>query len=92
MTASLIRGNEVAALKKENIKKRVQQHIAQGKRPPGLAVILVGDDPASSIYVNNKRKACEEVGVLSFSYDLPENTTQSSLIELINKLNQLINI
>ncbi len=89
MTASLIRGNEVAALKKENIKKRVQQHIAQGKRPPGLAVILVGDDPASSIYVNNKRKACEEVGVLSFSYDLPENTTQSSLIELINKLNQL---
>lgn len=87
MPASLIRGNEVATLKKEELKHRVQKHVAQGHSAPGLAVVLVGTDPASSIYVNNKRKACEEIGIRSFSYDLPEITTQEELLTLINELN-----
>lgn len=88
MSASLLSGTEIAALKKENLKKRVQHHVQQGHRPPGLAVILVGPDPASSIYVKNKRKACEEVGINSFSYDLSETTTQNELNDLIHNLNQ----
>lgn len=88
MPASLIRGTELATLKKENLKKRVQRHVQQGHRPPGLAVILVGLDPASSIYVKNKRRACEEVGINSFSHDLPQTTTQEELTNLILSLNQ----
>ncbi|RUR09332.1 bifunctional methylenetetrahydrofolate dehydrogenase/methenyltetrahydrofolate cyclohydrolase FolD [Legionella sp. km772] len=87
MPASLIRGNEVATLKKEELKQRVQRHTKQGHRAPGLAVVLVGKDPASSIYVNNKRKSCEEVGIKSFSYDLPESSSQEELLNLITSLN-----
>ena len=87
MPASLIRGNEVAALKKNELQKRVQAHVELGHQAPGLAVILLGSDAASSIYVNNKRKACEEVGIKSFSYDLPETTTQEELTSLIDELN-----
>jgi methylenetetrahydrofolate dehydrogenase (NADP+)/methenyltetrahydrofolate cyclohydrolase len=60
---------------------------ANGINPPGLAVIQVGEDPASSVYVRNKRKACEEVGMLSFNYDLIESTTQKELLDLVNNLN-----
>src|SRR5690606_41305035 len=56
-------------------------------RPPGLAVVLVGNDSASEIYVRNKRKACDDVGIRSYSYDLPETTTQQELFELIDELN-----
>lgn len=87
MPASLIRGNEVATLKKEELRQRVLKHVAQGHRAPGLAVILIGSDPASAIYVTNKRKACEEVGIKSLSYDLPESTCQEELLSLINELN-----
>lgn len=87
MPASLIRGNEVATLKKEELKQRVLKHVAQDHRAPGLAVVLIGSDPASTIYVTNKRKACEEVGIKSLSYDLPESTSQEELLNLINELN-----
>ena len=87
MPASLLDGRILAALRRDEIKQRVQQLIQQGKRAPGLAVILIGTDPASAIYVNNKRKACEEVGIKSHSYDLPAETSQDDLLTLINELN-----
>ncbi|CZI07182.1 TPA: bifunctional methylenetetrahydrofolate dehydrogenase/methenyltetrahydrofolate cyclohydrolase FolD [Legionella pneumophila subsp. pneumophila] len=88
MPASLIDGREISALRRAELKQRVQYHIEQGQRAPALAVVLIGNDPASVIYVSNKRKACEEVGITSHSYDLPAETTQEKLIELINELNQ----
>ncbi|KGP62879.1 methenyltetrahydrofolate cyclohydrolase [Legionella norrlandica] len=88
MPASLIDGRVISALRRNELKQRVQHHIEQGQRAPGLAVVLLGNDPASVIYVSNKRKACEEVGIISHSYDLPDGTTQEELIHLINKLNQ----
>lgn len=88
MPASLIDGREISALRRNELKQRVQYHVEQGRRAPGLAVVLIGNDPASVIYVSNKRKACEEVGITSHSYDLPAETTQEELIQLINELNQ----
>lgn len=88
MPASLIDGKTISALRRNELKQRVQHHVEQGQRAPGLAVVLIGDDPASVIYVSNKRKACEEVGITSHSYDLPAETTQDELIHLINELNQ----
>lgn len=88
MPASLIDGREISALRRTELKQRVQYHVEQRQRAPGLAVVLIGNDPASVIYVSNKRKACEEVGITSHSYDLPAETTQEKLIELINELNQ----
>ena len=60
----------------------------QGLRAPGLAVVLVGNDPASHVYVGNKRKACDQAGILSLSYDLPEDTSQEALEALIDELNE----
>ena len=88
MTASLLDGKLVAAQCKSEIKSIVQARQAKGLRAPGLAVVLVGDDPASSIYVANKRKACLEVGINSYAYDLPENTTEITLLNLIEEFNQ----
>ncbi|HAT8179323.1 TPA: bifunctional methylenetetrahydrofolate dehydrogenase/methenyltetrahydrofolate cyclohydrolase FolD [Legionella pneumophila] len=87
MPASLIDGRVISALRRNELKQRVQYHVQQGQRAPGLAVVLIGNDPASVIYVSNKRKACEEVGITSHSYDLPAETTQEELIQLINELN-----
>ena len=88
MTAQLLDGKAIAAQRRSEVQKRVATLIQKGQRVPGLAVILVGDDPASEVYVRNKRKACDEVGILSQAYDLPTSTTQSSLLELLNRLNQ----
>jgi len=88
MTASLLDGKHVASLRLNNLKKRVDAHIAQGHSAPGLAVILLGDDPASHIYVNHKRKACQKVGFNTYAYDLPAETDESNLIELIDNLNE----
>lgn len=88
MSASLLDGRVLSSLRRNELKQRVQLHVQQGQRAPGLAVVLIGNDPASSIYVNNKRKACEEVGITSHSYDLPAETTQQELLQLITKLNQ----
>lgn len=87
MTAQLIDGKKIAAEIRHYIAQQVQQRIGQGQRAPGLAVILVGNDPASEVYVAHKRKDCEQVGFQSLAYDLPETTTQNELLELIDQLN-----
>lgn len=84
--AEIISGKVVSAAKREEIKKRVEALKVKGKAV-GLAVIIVGNNSASRVYVNNKKKACEEVGIKSFEYALPEETTQGELLALIEKLN-----
>ena len=87
MTAQLIDGKSIAASLRQQIAKRVNERRQQGLRTPGLAVILVGSDPASQVYVSHKRKDCEEVGFISQAYDLPSETTQEALTDLIDRLN-----
>ena len=87
MTANIIDGKKIAEKIISEIKNKVITNQSEGVAPPGLAVIQVGEDPASSVYVRNKRKACEEVGMKSFNYDLDESTTQQELIELVENLN-----
>tara|TARA_R110002060_G_scaffold71714_1_gene80332 strand:+ start:324 stop:1178 length:855 start_codon:yes stop_codon:yes gene_type:complete len=87
MTAALIDGKLIAQQLRLSVKDKVQKRIDSGLRAPGLAVILVGSDPASQVYVGSKRKACEEVGFVSRSYDLPPTTTQKELFNLIDELN-----
>ena len=88
MTAQIISGTQLASQIKSNVAQQISQYVAQGKRAPGLAVILVGADPASQVYVGSKRKSCAEIGIVSKSYDLPETTTEKALLELIEELNQ----
>lgn len=88
MTAHLIDGKAIAASLRQQIAQRVEERRQQGLRTPGLAVILVGTDPASQVYVSHKRKDCEEVGFISQAYDLPSDTTQQALTELIDRLNE----
>ncbi|WP_304440089.1 tetrahydrofolate dehydrogenase/cyclohydrolase catalytic domain-containing protein, partial [Oleiphilus sp. HI0066] len=87
MSAQIIDGKAVATQLKEEIAKQVAERIEQGKRRPGLAVILVGDDPASEVYVRNKNNACEQVGFKSEAIVLPESTQQHELEALIDKYN-----
>jgi len=87
MTANIIDGKKIAEKIISEIKNKVITNQSEGITPPGLAVIQVGEDPASSVYVRNKRKACEEVGMKSFNYDLDQSTTQKELIELVESLN-----
>ncbi|MEQ9892614.1 bifunctional methylenetetrahydrofolate dehydrogenase/methenyltetrahydrofolate cyclohydrolase FolD [Pectobacterium aroidearum] len=87
MAAKIIDGKTIAQQVKDEVAARVTQRLAAGKRAPGLAVVLVGENPASQIYVASKRKVCEEVGFISRSYDLPATTTESELLTLIDQLN-----
>ncbi|MEQ9888346.1 bifunctional methylenetetrahydrofolate dehydrogenase/methenyltetrahydrofolate cyclohydrolase FolD [Pectobacterium zantedeschiae] len=87
MAAKIIDGKTIAQQVKDEVVARVTQRLAEGKRAPGLAVVLVGENPASQIYVASKRKVCEEVGFISRSYDLPITTTESELLALIDQLN-----
>ena len=87
MTAQLIDGKAIAAEVRQTVKRRIEDRLRAGLRTPGLAVILVGQDPASEIYVRNKRRACDEAGVLSRSYDLPADTPEKELLELVEALN-----
>jgi methylenetetrahydrofolate dehydrogenase (NADP+)/methenyltetrahydrofolate cyclohydrolase len=87
MTAQLIDGKRIAADIREHVRQRVIRRIEAGQRRPGLAVILVGNDPASAIYVRNKRRACERAGLISRAYDLPGHSSQTELRELIESLN-----
>jgi len=87
MTAKLIDGKAIAASLRQQIAQRVAERRQQGLRAPGLAVILVGTDPASQVYVSHKRKDCEEVGFHSQAYDLPTSTSQDELLALIDRLN-----
>ncbi len=83
----IIDGKKVSASVKDEVKKETEALIAQGITP-GLAVILIGDDPASRVYVNNKKKACEYVGFKSEEFALPASTTQEELLSLVNELNE----
>ena len=87
MSAKIIDGKLISAKIVDKVAKGVQERIAKGLRVPGLAVVLVGGDPASKIYVASKRKTCEKVGFISKSFDLPETTTLEALLELIDNLN-----
>jgi len=88
MAAKIIDGKTIAQQVRLEVAEKVKQRLAAGKRAPGLAVVLVGENPASQIYVASKRRACEEVGFHSRSYDLPAATREAELLELIDKLNQ----
>lgn len=87
MSAKIIDGKQIAADVRRKVAEGIQQRIASGKAAPCLAVILVGADPASQVYVRNKKNACKEVGIDSRSYDLPEDTTQNQLLDLVDELN-----
>lgn len=84
--AKIIDGKEISAKVKEQVRAEAEQLKAQGVEI-GLAVVIVGNNPASRVYVNNKKKACEAVGFNSYEYALPEETTQQELLELVSKLN-----
>lgn len=88
MTARLIDGKALAQSIRTDIRKKVETRTASGERPPGLAVILVGNDPASEVYVKHKRNDCTEVGFLSMSHDLSADTSQADLLKLIDQLNE----
>ena len=88
MSAKLINGKEIAAGVRQQVAAGVEARTQQGLRAPGLAVVLVGEDPASHVYVGNKRKACDQAGILSLSYDLPSDTSQEALEALIDELNE----
>ena len=87
MTAKIIDGKAIAEDVRNQVRLDIDERLKNNQRAPGLAVILVGLDPASQIYVKNKRKACEEAGLVSKSYDLDENTQQDALLTLIKELN-----
>src|SRR5690349_13682480 len=87
MTARLLDGKRIADELLDSVAARVQARVARGKRVPGLAVVLVGEDPASSVYVRNKRRACARVGFRSLDFDLPATTTEAELRALIDRLN-----
>ena len=87
MTAQLIDGTAIAAKVRAQVAAAVEVRVAAGKQRPGLAAVLVGENPASQTYVRNKRKACAEVGIESFGHELPKTTTQTELENLVAQLN-----
>lgn len=87
MTAQIIDGKAIAENLLDSIKLKIDARIIAGKRAPCLAVILVGDDPASAIYVRNKRKACEKVGIHSIAHNLPASTSEADLFALVDSIN-----
>jgi len=87
MTAKIIDGKQIANETILEVKETISKATMKGEKPPGLAVIQVGEDSASTIYIKNKRIACSKVGIKSFNYDLPEQTSEKELIELVVSLN-----
>ncbi len=85
--AKLLNGKLLADKLKEELKKEIEGYIKKGLRKPSLAVILVGEDPASKIYVRKKKESCEYIGINSLSYHLPEDTREGQLLKLIDELN-----
>lgn len=88
MAAKILDGRAIAQQHRQRLAAEIREYRASGQRAPGLAVVLVGEHPASRVYVQNKRKACQEIGMDSFSYDLPADTRQPELLTLIERLNQ----
>jgi methylenetetrahydrofolate dehydrogenase (NADP+)/methenyltetrahydrofolate cyclohydrolase len=87
MTATILDGKAVAAKERARSAARAADFVSKHGRAPGLAVVKVGEDPASAVYVRNKRKACEECGIASFAHDLPATTSRAELLALIKTLN-----
>jgi methylenetetrahydrofolate dehydrogenase (NADP+) / methenyltetrahydrofolate cyclohydrolase len=87
MSATVIDGKAVAASVRERVRGEVEQLTTELGRPPGLATVLVGDDPASAIYVRRKREACEEVGIRSFHHEPDGSISQDELLDLVHELN-----
>jgi methylenetetrahydrofolate dehydrogenase (NADP+)/methenyltetrahydrofolate cyclohydrolase len=85
--ARLIDGKAIAQSLKHQVRAAIDALVASGGRRPGLAVVLLGNNPASEVYVRNKRRSCEEVGVISVAHDLPETTSEAELLALLGKLN-----
>lgn len=92
MAAQIIDGKKIAQEIQREIRQSVDARVQQGLRQPGLAVILVGEDAGSQIYVRNKRRGCEEAGILSQDYDLPDATQEEDILRLIDELNEDPNI
>ncbi|MFK5892546.1 MAG: bifunctional methylenetetrahydrofolate dehydrogenase/methenyltetrahydrofolate cyclohydrolase FolD [Pseudomonadota bacterium] len=88
MTAKIIDGKKLSEQIQLDLADRVKKRQDKGLRVPGLAVIKVGDNPASEVYVRNKRNACKRVGIKSFASDLPEQTTQQEILDLIDTYNK----
>jgi methylenetetrahydrofolate dehydrogenase (NADP+)/methenyltetrahydrofolate cyclohydrolase len=87
MHARLIDGKAIAQSLKLEVRSAIEALVASGGRRPGLAVVLVGNNPASEVYVRNKRRSCEEVGVISMAHDLPASATEAELLALLARLN-----
>lgn len=87
MTAKRLDGKELAKTMRAEVAAKVAARTAAGKRPPGLAAVLVGDNPASHVYVRNKHKACQDAGLASWVHNLPADTTQAQLLDLVARLN-----
>src|SRR6187551_2673437 len=87
MTARILDGKAVAAKERARSAARAADFVSKYGRAPGLAVVKVGEDPASAVYVRNKRKACDECGIASFAHDLPASTTREELLSLVKTLN-----
>ncbi|KGK22462.1 bifunctional 5,10-methylene-tetrahydrofolate dehydrogenase/5,10-methylene-tetrahydrofolate cyclohydrolase [Vibrio cidicii] len=92
MTAQNIDGTLISQTVRSEVAARVKARVEAGLRAPGLAVVLVGEDPASQVYVGSKRRACEEVGFVSKSFDLPASTSEKALLDLIDELNNDVQI
>ncbi|NLW97991.1 bifunctional methylenetetrahydrofolate dehydrogenase/methenyltetrahydrofolate cyclohydrolase FolD [Luteimonas wenzhouensis] len=87
MTARILDGKRIADSLLDELRLRVDARVAAGLPRPGLAVVLVGDDPASQSYVRNKRRAAEKVGIRAFDFDLPAGTSEAELLDLVDRLN-----
>ena len=92
MVAQIIDGKKIASKLLEEVKKEIEKRTNQGERHPCLAVILIGNNPASHVYVKNKKLACEKVGIKSISYDFDTSITEKDLLTLINEINLNQNI
>lgn len=92
MTATILDGKKIAAQIREEVKTQVQKRKQAGQPVPGLAAVLVGEDPASQVYVRSKRRACEEAGILSFGHELPADVSQETLEQVIGDLNANPNV
>ena len=87
MSANIIDGKQIGQEIRDGVKATIEDRLQRGLPVPGLATVLVGENPASQVYVRNKQKACAEVGINSFGYDLPEDATQDEVEALVRKLN-----
>lgn len=88
MTATILDGRALADERIRAVQDAVSERLQAGLRAPGLAVVLVGEDPASHVYVRNKRRACDRAGIISRAFDLPESTSEDELLDLVRSLNE----